>query len=184
MNSIEKKYHKQVASQMKEKFDYQNVLAVPKIEKVAVSVGLSRAAADATFIENVKEDLRMITGQEPVFTKARLAIAGFKIRQGQEVGMTVTLRGRMMWDFLEKLVGATIPRIKDFQGIPAKAFDGQGNLSIGIKEQLVFPEISPDHVKTIFGLQVNVVTSAKTKKEGVELCRLLGFPIQTEQSNK
>jgi len=178
MNSIEKKFKGQVTKQMMEKFGYGNALAVPKIRKVSINVGLSRAAKESTYIEDVRDDLRRISGQAPVFTKARKAIAGFKIREGQNIGLTVTLRGKRMWDFIEKLISATIPRIKDFQGIPATSFDGQGNLSLGIKEHLIFPEISPDDVKTIFGMQINIATNVKNKEEGVQLLKYLGFPIK------
>lgn len=163
---------------MKQYFDYKGSMAVPKIEKVSINVGLSRAAKDPNFIGDVEADLKQITGQVPVKTKSRQAISGFKIRQGQVVGMAVTLRGKRMWDFIEKLVSAAIPRIRDFQGIEKKNFDGQGNFGYAIKEQLVFPEISHDEVKTIFGLQVNVKTTAKTKEEGIKLLKQLGFPIK------
>ncbi len=178
MNNFQKKYNKQVRAKMMEEFGYKNVMAVPRIEKVAINVGLSRAEKNAQFIEDAQRDLKLITGQAPVKTKAKKAISGFKIRQGQNIGMVVTLRGKKMWDFLYRLVGASIPRTRDFQGIEKKSIDGQGNLGIGIKEHLIFPEISSDDIDTIFGMQVNVTTSAKTKEEGEKLLKLLGFPIK------
>ncbi len=178
MNVLEEKFNKEVVVQMMEEFGYGNKMAVPKIIKVSINVGLSRAGGNKDFIEEVRNDLRLVTGQAPVATKARKAISGFKIREGQEVGMSVTLRGKRMWDFLYRLVGATIPRTRDFRGLDQKKFDKQGNFSFGIKEQLIFPEISQDNIKTIFGLQVNVTTTAKNKEEGIKLLKLTGFPIK------
>lgn len=180
MNALEKQFNEKVKSQMMEKFGYDNVMDVPRIEKITINVGLSRAQKDADFIKNVVQDIKAVTGQTPVFTKARKAIAGFKIRDGQNVGLAVTLRGKRMWDFVYRLVGVTIPRMKDFQGIPLRSFDKNGNLSIGIREQLIFPEISSDDIKTIFGLQINILTTAKTNEEGIALLRYLGFPLQSK----
>ena len=180
MNSFKKKYDEVVAPKLAKEFGHKNVMAIPKINKVSVNVGLSRASKDPNFANDVKEDLKIILGQAPQVTKARKAISGFKIRQNQEVGMMVTLRGRRMWDFIERMVSVAIPRIRDFQGIDKKNFDRQGNLNYAIKEQLVFPEISHDDIKTIFGLQVNVNTTAKTKEEGIRLLQLLGFPIKED----
>lgn len=178
MNNLQKKYNKEVVGLMKNQFGYKGTMAVPKIEKISINVGLSRAAKDQNFMSEAEVDLKQIAGQAPIKTKSRQAISGFKIRKGQVVGLAVTIRGRRMWDFIEKFIGAAIPRIRDFQGIEKKSFDGQGNLSYAIKEQLVFPEISHDQVKTIFGLQVNVKTTSKTKEEGIQLLKLLGFPIK------
>ena len=164
---------------MKE-FGYVNLHAVPGIEKVSINIGLSRAEGDQNFKKDAINDIKAITGQAPVATKAKKAISGFKIREGQDVGLVVTLRNGRMWDFLYKLISSTIPRIKDFQGIDRKNFDRQGNLSLGIKEQLIFPEISPDDVSTIMGLQVNIATTSNNKDEGIRLFKLLGFPIKDE----
>lgn len=177
-NVLEEKYINEVAPKLMEKFGYDNVMAIPRITKVSVNVGLSRAGNNQGFKEDVIRDLRLITGQKPMLTKARKAIAGFKIRENQEVGVNVTLRGKRMWDFVYKLIGATIPRMKDFQGIERKNFDNQGNFNFGIKEQLIFPEISTDDITTIFGLQVNITSSSSGREEGIELFKLLGFPIQ------
>lgn len=178
MNAFEKQYKEVVVRQMMDEFGYGNPMAVPGIEKISINVGLSRAQKNSEFINDVTNDVKMITGQAPVFTKARKAIAGFKIREGQNIGMIVTLRSKRMWDFAYKLIGATIPRTKDFRGISSSSFDQQGNLSIGIKEQLIFPEISSDDVNTIFELQVNITTSAGSKEKGVSLLKYLGFPVK------
>ncbi len=177
-NVLEEKYIKEVAPKLMEKFGYDNVMAIPKITKVSINVGLSKAANNQNFKEDVIRDLRLITGQKPMLTKARKAIAGFKIRENQEVGVNVTLRGKRMWDFVNKLINATIPRMKDFQGIKRENFDNQGNFNYGIKEQLIFPEISTDDITTTFGLQVNITSSTSGRDEGIELFKLLGFPIQ------
>lgn len=181
MNKLQKKYIEEVKPQMMKEFDFENLMAVPMIEKVSINVGLSRAESDPNFKKDVVSDVKMITGQAPVSSKAKKAISGFKIREGQEIGTMVTLRNGMMWDFIYKLISATIPRIKDFQGLDQKSFDKQGNLSIGIKEQLIFPEISPDDVSTIFGLQVNIVTTTQNREEGMKMFKLLGFPIKDEK---
>lgn len=178
MSILKEKFLKEVVGKMKEEFGYKNFLAVPKIEKVSVNVGLSRSISTPNFTEDVLKDLTKITGQKPVKNKAKKAIAGFKIRIGQEVGASVTLRGQRMWDFLDKLVWVSIPRIRDFQGLDKKNVDKMGNLSLGFKEQTVFPEILADEVVVNFGLQVNIKTSANNKKEGLKLFQLLGFPIK------
>ena len=178
MNDLQKKYIKEVKPQMMKEFGYGNPMVVPEIKKVSVNIGLSRAANDQNFTKDVMKDLKAITGQMPVASKAKKAISGFKIRQGQDIGLMVTLRNGRMWDFVYKFISATIPRIKDFQGIDQKSFDKQGNLSVGIKEQLIFPEISPDDITTIMGLQVNIATTSSNKKEGMRMFKLLGFPIK------
>jgi len=180
MSILKKKFLKEAGNKMKEEFGYKNFLAIPKIEKISVNVGLSRATSSPNFTEEVLKDLAKITGQKPVKNKAKKAIAGFKIRAGQEVGASVTLRGERMWDFLDKLVWVSIPRIRDFQGISQRNIDEQGNLSLGFKEQTVFPEILVDEVAVNFGLQVNIKTTAKNKKEGLRLFQLLGFPFKQD----
>lgn len=180
MNNLRKKYNDQVMDQLAKEFNYKNKMAIPRIEKVSVNVGLSRSIKDQNFVQDVMADLRLITGQNPVKTQAKKAIAGFKIREGQEVGLSVTLRSVRMWDFLERMISAALPRIRDFQGIDKKNFDQQGNLNYALKEQLVFSEISHDNIKTIFSFQVNVKTSAKNKVEGIKLLKLLGFPIKED----
>jgi large subunit ribosomal protein L5 len=178
MNNLQKKFKKEIIPQLMKEFGYKNTMAVPKPQKVSVNVGISKAKTDPNFAEQVVKDIGIITGQTPIRTRAKKAISGFKIRQGQEVGVTVTLRGRRMWDFIERLISAAIPRIRDFQGIDKKNFDGQGNLNYAIREQIVFPEISHDDIQEIFGLQINLKNTAKNKDEGMRLLKLLGFPIK------
>lgn len=178
--NLKQKYQKEVIPKMKDKFGYKNDLAVPKIEKITVNVGLTRSITekDPTYIDLVKDTLTKITGQRPVETLSKKSIAGFKIRRGLTVGLMVTLRGRRMYDFLEKLINVVLPRTRDFRGIQLKAVDQFGNLSIGIKEHLVFPEIDPQKVTKIHGLQVTITTTAKNREKGIELLRLLGIPFQ------
>lgn len=181
MNNLQKKYREEVLPRLMKDFGRKNAMSVSRPEKVSINVGLSRSVSDPSFTEAVVGDLRIITGQNPVKTKARKAISGFKIRKNQEIGAAVTLRGPRMWDFLEKMINAALPRIRDFQGIGLKNFDKQGNFSYGLKEQLVFPEISHDDINTIFGMQINVKTTSADKKENIELLRLLGFPLRESE---
>ena len=175
--SIKEKYSKEAIQAMKEKFAFKNALQVPRIQKVVVNAGIGKFIKDSNMIKDIVSSMEIITGQKAVLTKSRLSIAGFKIREGLEVGVKVTLRGKRMWEFLDRLVAASIPRIKDFQGIKNSSVDSNGNLNIGLKEHIIFPEIMPENVKNIFGLQVIVVTNAKKREEGLELFRILGFPI-------
>jgi len=180
MIGLKEKYAKEVIPKMKERFGYNNDLAVPKITKVVVNTGIGKVLKDEKMQEAIAKDLALITGQKPVSTLARGAISGFKIRKGMKVGLKVTLRGKKMYEFLERLIGAAIPRIRDFRGLPEKSIDKEGNLTVGIKEHIVFPEIAHEDVKTIFGLEVTVVTNAKDRKEAIELFKLLGFPIKVQ----
>lgn len=175
---ILEKYKNEAISVMKEKFGYKNDLAVPKITKVVVNTGTGKALKDEKMQETISKDLTTITGQKPAPTQAKGAISGFKIRKGMKIGLKVTLREKRMYDFLNRLVGTAIPRIRDFRGIPEKSIDKRGNLTIGIKEHIIFPEIAHEDVKLIFGLEVTVVTNSKTREEAVELFKLLGFPIK------
>lgn len=177
MKSLKEKYNKEVVPEMKKKFGLKNNFQVPRIEKVVVNTGIGKFIKDSNMIKDVVQSMTEITGQKPMLAKARLSIAGFKIREGQEVGVKVTLRGRRMWDFLDRLVGAAIPRVRDFQGIKESAVDSDGNLNIGIKEHVIFPEILPENVKHMVSFQVTVVTSVKNREKGMELFRLLKFPI-------
>lgn len=165
---------------MKKEFGLENNLEVPKILKVAVNTGIGKYLKDSNQIKEIADSLSAITGQRPIMTKSKKSIAGFKTRAGLEIGVAATLRDKRMWDFLEILVGAAIPRIRDFQGIKETAIDKNGNLNMGIKEHSIFPEIFPERVKNIFSLQVNVVTNAKNREKGMALFRLLGFPIETK----
>lgn len=177
MSILKEKYNKEVVAGMKKKFDLKNSFEVPKIEKVVVNVGIGKFIKDSNMVKDVTNTLTTIVGQKPLVTKARQSIAGFKIREGLEVGLKVTLRGPRMWAFLDRVVGAAIPRIRDFQGIKASSVDGSGNLNIGIKEHVIFPEILPENVKNMIGMQVTVVTNAGDREKGMELFRMLNFPI-------
>jgi large subunit ribosomal protein L5 len=174
------KYAKTVVAEMEKQFGYANAMAVPRIQKVVVNVGIGRIVKENEKIEEVINSLTAITGQKAVKTKAKKAIAGFKVREGMEVGAKVTLRGKRMWDFIDRLINATLPRTRDFQGLNKKAVDTGGNLNIGIKEHLIFPEISPERVKYIFGMQVTVTTTAKSQAEGIALFKAMGFPLKTD----
>ena len=177
MMKLKEKYNKEVIPEMKKKFGLDNVFQVPKIKKVVINAGIGKFLKDSNQVKDVVETMRVITGQKPLMTKARLSIAGFKLREGQEVGMKITLRGRRMWDFLDRLISASIPRVRDFQGIKLSAVDADGNLNIGIKEHMIFPEISPENVKNTVGFQVTVVVDIKDREKGLELFRMLKFPI-------
>lgn len=165
---------------MEAKFGYKNNMAVPKITKVVINVGTGHGLKDAKFNEAVENTLIRITGQQPVKTAAKKSISNFKIREGLIVGMMVTLRGKRMYDFLDKLINIALPRVRDFRGLNPKSVDPKGNLNIGFREHISFPEIKSDEIEKIHGLQVSVVTTAKTRDEGVELLTLLGFPFSKE----
>ena len=176
--NLKERYRTEVIPEMERIFKYGNHLAVPKIKKVVLNVGIGKISKEDAKVSEVESSLAEITGQKAVKTKARKAISGFKIRQGQEVGVAVTLRKEKMWAFIERLVNTSLPRIRDFQGIDQKAIDNGGNLNIGIKEHMVFPEIVPEKVKNSFGFQITIVTNARKKEEAKELFKLLGFPIK------
>lgn len=171
-------YNKEVKKALKEKFGYKNEMAIPKITKVSVNVGVGRFTKDKAYIDAVANTITRITGQKPVFTKSRKSISAFKVREGNIVGVMATLRGERMYDFLDKLVHVTFPRVRDFRGISEKIIDRTGNMSIGFKEHLPFPEVKADEVDSIHGIEVTITTTAKSKEEGLELFRLLGFPFK------
>lgn len=175
------KYNQEVVPAMKEKFGFQNNLEVPRITRIVVNVGIGKIMEQEALQKNVWDDIRKISGQAPVYTLAKKAISGFKLRERDKVGVMATLRGRRMWDFLEKFIVGALPRVKDFQGISENSFNGTGNCSVGIKEHIVFPEINPDETNYIFGLQVSIVATAKKKEEGVALLKGLGFPVREEK---
>ncbi|MFA6410542.1 MAG: 50S ribosomal protein L5 [Candidatus Buchananbacteria bacterium] len=177
MSRLSEIYQKKAIPALKEKFGYKNNLAVPKIEKVVVNIGTGQGLRDVKFNEVAENTLMRITGQKPVKTAAKKSISNFKIREGLIVGMMVTLRGQRMYDFLDKLINVTFPRVRDFRGLDTKSIDPQGNLNLGFKEHISFPEIKSDEIEKIHGLQITVVTSAKTKEEGLELFKNLGFPF-------
>jgi large subunit ribosomal protein L5 len=179
--TIKEKYNKEIIAELKKNLGFKNNLQVPRILRVVVNVGIGKFLKDGNAVKEIVESVQTIVGQKPVLTKAKKSIAGFKIREGLEVGIKATLRGKRKWDFIERLVGAAIPRIRDFQGINKSAVDENGNFNLGIKEHLIFPEILPENVKTIFSLQVNIVTSAKNQKEGLELFKALKFPIKINE---
>jgi len=186
MDQLKEKFEKVVVPKMMESFGYKNKMAVPRIEKVVINAGFGRLVAGLTKQEREKisqeiaHDLSLISGQKPLFTKARKSIAGFKVRKGMVIGAKVTLRGKRMYDFLERLIYIALPRTRDFRGIDPDSIDKNGNLTIGIKEHIVFPEVSSENVKRIFGFEITVVTNAKTREEAIELYRLLGFPLKNE----
>ena len=172
------KYRKEVIPTMQAKFGIKNIMAVPKIDKVVINVGIGKVAKDDKFIEKVVRDLGLLSGQKPVFRKAKQSISGFKSRQGMNIGLMVTLRGKRMYDFIDRLVHVALPRSKDFRGIEVRNFDKMGNLNLGLKEHSIFPEIHYENLKDIFGLEVTVVTTAENREKGIELLRLMGFPVK------
>jgi large subunit ribosomal protein L5 len=161
---------------MKE-FGYDNVMKVPRPAKMTVNIGLGEAVSDAKALDEASRDVAVITGQKPVITRAKKSIANFKLREGMPIGVMVSVRGNRMWEFLDRLVNGALPRIRDFQGVSANSFDGRGNFSIGIREQLIFPEIEYDKVDRVRGLQVTIATTARTDEEGKRLLELLGMPF-------
>ena len=178
MPLIKEKYNKEVIPAMREKFKYSNDLSVPKVLKITLNSGTGAALQDSKMLDVVANTLTRITGQKPVMTKAGKSIAAFKIREGMTVGVSVTLRGKRMFDFLDKLVNVSLPRVRDFQGISSSSLDDQGNLTIGFKEHIMFPEIGSDEIEKIHGLEVTVSTSANSKEEGLALLTMLGFPFK------
>jgi len=177
MNRLKAKYNKEIIPQMQSRFGFKNKLSVPKVAKVVLNVGISSARGDDKFRELVAKTLSRISGQKPVFTKAKSSISAFKIREGQIIGAKITLRGKRMYTFLDKLVSLTLPNVRDFRGLSDKSFDKNGNFTIGFKEYLPFPEINPDEVENIHGLEVCISTTAGSKEEGFALLSLLGFPF-------
>ncbi|MCK6462775.1 MAG: 50S ribosomal protein L5 [Candidatus Pacebacteria bacterium] len=177
MKNIKEKYEKNAVPELKKKFGYKNILAVPKIKKVVVSAGVG-SYKDETKKELTGKSLATITGQKPLVNKAKKSIASFKLRQGMPIGYSVTLRGNRMYDFLEKLVNVAVPRIRDFRGLDPKAIDHKGSMTIGFKEHIAFPETAGEDVRSAFGLGVTVVSSAKSKEEAAELFKLVGFPFK------
>lgn len=177
MNRLLQQYNKEIVPQLKKEFGYKNAMEVPKIEKIVLNVGIGRFLKDNKFVESIKRDLAAIAGQAPVETKARKSIAGFKIREQQVVGMAVTLRGTRMYEFLDKLISIALPRVKDFRGVSPKGFDGRGNYHLGLKEHIVFPEISNEALEHIFGMQVSIVTNAGKDDPARALLTAMNFPF-------
>ena len=176
--SLQKKYSKDVIPALRKHFGYTNVMAVPRITKIVLNVGTSQALKDPKYLETIEGTLTRITGQKPATRTAKKSIAAFKIREGQVIGKMVTLRGKRMYDFLEKVIHIALPRLRDFRGLEEKSLDGSGNLTIGFPEYTVFPEIRPDEIERLHGLQATFVTNAKTREEALELLKLFGFPFK------
>lgn len=184
MNRLRQQYNEQVAEKLQKELKLQSHMAVPKIQKIVVNMGITNPQdprAREQVITNVVEQFRVITGQQPMITKARKAIAGFKLRQGDPLGVMVTLRGDRMWQFLDKLIAITLPRVKDFQGVSKTAFDAKGNYNLGIEEQIVFPEINYDTIESVRGLQITMVMSNSNPERSVRLLELLGMPFVKEE---
>lgn len=177
MARLKEKYQTEVTKAMMEKFGYQNVMEIPKVEKIIINMGVGEAVGNPKTLDAAVGDMTIIAGQKPVITRAKKSIAAFKIRQGMPIGAKVTLRGTRMYQFLDKLINIALPRVRDFRGVSAKAFDGRGNYTLGIKEQLIFPEIEYDKVDAIRGMDIIIVTTAKTDEEARELLRLMGMPF-------
>ncbi len=178
MNRLKEKYLKEVVPSLQEKYNYKSIMQVPKLEKVVINMGVGDATTNSKLIEAACNDLAKISGQKPVVTKAKKSIAGFKVREGQAIGCKVTLRGDNMYNFLDKLISIALPRVRDFRGVNPKAFDGRGNYTMGIKEQLIFAEIDFDDVVKVRGMDIVLVTTAKTNEESFDLLNGLGIPFR------
>ncbi|HZK33862.1 MAG TPA: 50S ribosomal protein L5 [Bacillota bacterium] len=172
-------YKKEAVPALMEKYKYKSVMQIPKVEKITINMGVGEAKENPKLLENAVEDLTTISGQKPIIIKAKKSVAAFKLREGMSIGTKVTLRGNRMYEFLDRLVNVALPRVRDFRGVSDKAFDGRGNYSLGIKEQLIFPEIEYDKIDKVRGMDINVVTSANTDEEARDLLRLLGMPFAT-----
>jgi len=178
MARLQDQYKAEIVPKLKEKFGYRNVMQVPRLTKVVVNMGLGDAIENVKVIETAGEEIATITGQKPVVTKARKSIANFKLREGVPIGVMVTLRRDRMYHFLDKLIAIALPRVRDFKGVSPKGFDGRGNYTLGIKEQIMFPEVNYDKIDKIRGMNITIVTTARTDEEGLELLRLMGIPFR------
>ena len=178
MSNLKELYNKEITASLMKEYNYSSKMEVPKLEKIVVNMGVGDGAHDTKFIEAAVKDLEAITGQKPVVTKARKSIAGFKLREGQPIGCKVTLRGEAMYNFMDKLIRLALPRVRDFRGISKTAFDGRGNYTLGIKEQLIFPEINYDEVVKVTGMDIVFVTTAKTNEEALHLLNAFGLPFR------
>jgi large subunit ribosomal protein L5 len=178
MNRLKEKYTKEIVPALMSKFGYKSVMQAPKIEKIVVNMGVGDAVANAKALDNAVEELTLITGQKPLITRAKKSIAGFRLREGMPIGAKVTLRGERMYEFLDKLISVSLPRVRDFRGVSKKAFDGRGNYTLGVKEQLIFPEIDYDKVSKVRGMDIVIVTTANTDEEARELLTQFGMPFQ------
>jgi large subunit ribosomal protein L5 len=178
MNRLKERYVKEISPALVSKFNYKSVMQVPKVEKIVINMGVGDAVANAKALDNAVEELTTITGQKPVVTRAKKSIAGFRLREGMPIGAKVTLRGERMYEFLDKLISVSLPRVRDFRGVSKKAFDGRGNYTLGVKEQLIFPEIDYDKVSKVRGMDIVIVTTANTDEEARELLTQIGMPFQ------
>ena len=178
MGALKEFYYNDCVPALKEEFGYTNIMQVPKLEKIVLNMGLGEAVQNPKIVEGAAQELTLIAGQKAVVTNAKKSIAGFKLREGMPIGCRVTLRGEKMYDFFSKLVNVALPRVRDFRGVPPKAFDGRGNYSLGVKEQIIFPEIDYDKIDKIKGLNISIVTSAGSNAEGLSLLRLMGMPFR------
>ena len=178
MARLQEQYKAEIVPRLKEKFGYRNVMQVPRLSKVVVNMGLGDAIENVKVIETAADEIGIITGQKPVVTKARKSIANFKLREGVPIGVMVTLRRDRMYHFLDKLIGIALPRVRDFKGVSPRGFDGRGNYTLGIKEQIMFPEVNYDKIDKIRGMNITIVTTARTDEEGLELLRLVGIPFR------
>ncbi|MGM7703672.1 50S ribosomal protein L5 [Pseudalkalibacillus sp. Hm43] len=178
MNRLQERYKQEIVPSLQEKFEYSSVMQVPKIDKIVINMGLGDAVSNAKALDVAVEELTEIAGQKPVVTKAKKSIAGFKLREGMPIGAKVTLRGERMYDFLDKLISVSLPRVRDFRGISKKSFDGRGNYTLGVKEQLIFPEIDYDKVNKVRGMDIVIVTTANSDEEARELLTQVGMPFQ------
>ena len=178
MNRLKEKYLNEVTPSLVEKFDYKSVMQTPKVEKIVINMGVGDAVSNAKNLDKAVDELTVISGQKPIITKAKKSIAAFRLREGMPIGTKVTLRGDRMYDFLDKLVSVSLPRVRDFHGVSKKAFDGRGNYTLGIKEQLIFPEVNYDTVDKVRGMDIVIVTTAQTDEEARELLTQLGMPFQ------
>jgi large subunit ribosomal protein L5 len=178
MSRLKERYSNDVVPALKKEFGYTNVMAIPKIEKVVVNMGLGEATQNAKIVDTGADEVMRVTGQKPVVTRAKKSIAQFKVRKGQPIGAMVTLRGERMWDFLDRLISVALPRVRDFRGVSARGFDGRGNYTLGLKDQLLFPEIDYMKVDKARGMNVSVVTSARTDEEARKLLQFIGMPFR------
>lgn len=177
---LQRYYREQVRAKLQDEFGYKSMMQLPRLEKIVINVGIGEAAKNTKLLESIVTELGLITGQQPVIRRARKAIANFNLREGMPVGVSVTLRRERMWEFLDRFINVSVPRIRDFRGLPSRSFDGRGNFTIGVKEQLIFPEIDYDKVQKIHGMDITFVTSAKRDDEGMALLRQLGMPFRGE----
>ena len=180
MSRLRDRYEKEVAPALKKEFGYRNVMAIPKIEKIVVNMGLGEATQNAKIVDTGADEVARVTGQKPVVTRAKKSIAQFKVRKGMPIGAMVTLRGERMWEFLDRLIALAIPRIRDFRGLPANSFDGRGNYTFGVTEQLIFPEIDYDKIDQTRGMDITIVTTARSNAEGKALLDAFGFRFKRE----